>query len=318
MDPAELFEEEYQRATSELRLDPRRAHFADLASTKSQADWSRLRKWILSRVRVIQASAEYVRRSPRLEGAPRVLGAEVPLESRSLRLRGKADRIRQLRPRLFEVRDFKTGATLDEDGQIKAEIALQLRAYGLLLLERLPEVEIRLVVDDGVERELSFDAHDRQAAKAALERITNSMPPFGRAPSAGLTHAGSACWGCSVRHVCSEYRSRAPSWWREYPAEIERLSYDVWGTVIDVFGAGPVDVVLRDDAGRRVRIDRIDERHSVSASAIGRRLWFFGLEASGVSRGFDGTRYHPRCFHELPRDRLERRAWSMQVFRDDG
>lgn len=312
--PEEIFEEEYRRIVAELRLDPRRAHFAELASTKSLVNWTRLRAWVLSRAHAMRGSPGSGEQTRRSDAAQSVAGAEVPLESRSLRLRGKADRIRQVGSRLFEVRDFKTGAALDEEGAIKAEIALQLQAYGLLLLERRRGVEVRLVVDDGVDREVPFDNEARQAAREALERIMESMPPAGRAPPEGLARPGRACWGCSVRHVCPAYRARAAGWWKKYPPELERLSNDVWGTVVEVLGSGAVDILLRDDAGRRVRIDAVDERHGVSTSAVGSRVWFFGLEASGISRGFDGSRFHPRSFHELPRDRLDRRAWTLQVF----
>ena len=83
---------------------------------------------------------------------------------------------------------------------------------------------------------------------------------------------------------------------------------------MEVLGTGRVDVVLRDDAGRRVRIDGLDPRHGITSSQIGKRMWLFGLEATGATRGFDGARFHPRSFHELPRDRMERRAWALQVF----
>jgi hypothetical protein len=245
-----------------------------------------------------------------------VTGAEIPLESRSLRLRGKADRIRQLGSRVFEVRDFKTGATLDEEGAIKAEIALQLQAYGLLVLERQQGAQVRLVVDDGVDREIAFDEDARRTARESIERITGPMPPPGAASTGSLAQSGSACWGCPVRHVCSAYRVAAPGWWKEYPRDTDRISNDVWGTVLEVHGSGRVDIVVRDDAGRRVRIDGVDDRHGLSSSSVGVRLWFFGLEASGVSRGFDGARFHPRTFHELPRDRMERRAWALHVFEE--
>jgi hypothetical protein len=83
---------------------------------------------------------------------------------------------------------------------------------------------------------------------------------------------------------------------------------------VEVVGESRVDVVLRDDAGRRVRIDGLDPRHGITSTLVGNRIWFFGLEATGATRGFDGTRFHPRSFHELPRDRLERRAWALHVF----
>ncbi|KYG06935.1 hypothetical protein BE21_31965 [Sorangium cellulosum] len=217
---------------------------------------------------------------------------------------------------MFEVRDFKTGATLDGRGEVKEEIALQLRAYGLMLLERRPGADVRLVVDDGEEREIPFDTEARRVATDVLRRIADAMPRPGVARTEELAAPGKSCWGCPIRHVCPAYRASAPDWWKQYPAGIERLSNDVWGTVLEVLGEGRVDVILRDDARRRVRIDGLDPRHGITSRLVGNRIWFFGLEATGATRGFDGTRFHPRSFHELPRDRLERRAWALHVFLD--
>jgi hypothetical protein len=41
--PDEIFQREYTHAFEELRKDPQRAHFAELASTKSLAEWGRVR-----------------------------------------------------------------------------------------------------------------------------------------------------------------------------------------------------------------------------------------------------------------------------------
>jgi hypothetical protein len=214
------------------------------------------------------------------------------------------------------VRDFKTGATLDEQGEIKQGIALQLQAYGLLLLERQPGVDVRLVVDDGEEREVPFDFDARRRATDEVMRITGSMPPAGVASADELTSPGMSCLACSIRHVCPAYRANAPNWWKQYPSNIDRLSNDVWGTALELHLEGRMDLVLRDDAGRRVRIDGLGDQHGLTPSVAGKRVWFFGLEATGATRAFDGARFHPRSFHELPRDRVERQAWALQVFLD--
>jgi len=59
---------------------------------------------------------------------------------------------------------------------------------------------------------------------------------------------------------------------------------------------------------------RQPKRHGIEVSTVGEQLWFFDLEGSGPARDFKGQRYHARVFHELPRDRRERRAWGMQPF----
>jgi hypothetical protein len=310
-----IFEQEYERIAANLSLDPRCQHFADLVSTKTATEWAQLRSWVLSRAERLRPTRPSAHRRPRGGSPDALIGAEIPLESRTLRLRGRADRVRKLAQSLFEIRDFKTGWTLDESGSVKPAIALQLQAYGLLLIEARSDIEVRLVVDDGLEREVAFDEHARDEAMEAVLRIITPLPLAGRAQAQELTTPGADCYGCSIRHVCPAYRTSAPSWWRAYPREIEWLSKDVWGTLVDVsIGANGVDVLLRDDAGRRVRIDGVHARHGISRAAVGSRLWFFGLEATGNASGFDGTRFHPRCFHELPRDALERRAWAAQVF----
>lgn len=272
-----------------------------------------MRAWVLARAGRAEETAAS---RPRLSVKRWIVGPEVGLESRNLRLRGRADRIRRLGPRILEVRDFKTGATLDERGEIKEGIALQLQAYGLLVLEAQPGADVRLVVDDGEEREVPFDVDARRKATDEVMRITRSMPPAGPASAEELPRPGTSCLGCSVRHVCPAYRANAPAWWKQYPSNIDRLSNDVWGTALEVLGVGQerVDLVLRDDAGRRVRIDGLSDRHGLTPSVAGKRIWFFGLEATGATRGFDGARFHPRTFHELPRDRMERQAWALQVF----
>ena len=305
----EIFDDEYFRAVARLSADPNQAHFAEISSTLSAGEWARRRSWVLKRARSIQPVFDSERTLDTPRATP-MYGSEVPLESQALRLRGSADRIRRLGPGSVEVRDYKSGSVVDETGTIRRDIALQLLAYGLILLERRPGILVRLVVDDGSEREVPFGADAQAEAMEELRRITAGVPTGGVVDAESLASPGKACWGCTSRHVCLAYRRNAVRWWNEIPTHIERIPKDTWGTVTDM--PEQRAVVLRDDAGRRVRISNLDERHG--AFRIGMRVWFFGLEASGAVRSFDGTAFHPRSFHELPRDRAERRAWSLSVF----
>jgi RecB family exonuclease len=317
LSPDEVFREEYANAVDELRRDPRRAHFADLASTKSLAEWNRAKHWILARAPQHLGPLIPKTTAAGGQGLTRRTGTEVLFESATLRLRGKADSVRQLGPREFEVRDFKTGVVLDQRGEVKPEIALQLWAYAFMLLELRPGCDVRLIVDDGAEHEVAFDVRARARAKVILDELLGKMPPAGRSVSLELASPGKDCVGCRVRHVCPAYLAAAPRWWHQYPDGVDRLSNDVWGTVLDVIGTGPVDMVLCDAAGRRVRIDRLDSRHRLTRDVVGKPVWIFGLEATGATIGFDGKRFHPRSFHELPRDKCERQAWTVHVFGTD-
>ena len=309
----EVFDSEYQRLQDELSRDPMKAHFADLVSTKTMAEWARLKAWILSRCERLERSG-----ASRATGSLRTSGSELALESGDLRLRGSADRVRRVGRNDFEVRDFKSGSVFDDDGTIKLEIRLQLLAYGLMVAAAYPRASIRLIVDDGFEHEVAFDAQARSDARREIDAITGSVPASGPADADQLASPGPGCWGCAVRHVCKSYRASAPVWWREYPDNLQTVSKDVWGTISEIRSVSPtghVELVVMDDGGRHVRIDRLDVRHGLGGETSGTRVWMFDLESSGGGRDFDGHRFHPRAFHEHPRDRRDRRAWRLRVYR---
>lgn len=305
----EIFEEEYVRAVERAMRDPDQSHFAALASTIPAIEWKRRRSWVIERAREIQPASVFRGASEKRE-ALSIFGTEIHLRSESLRIRGSADRIRATGAGRMEVRDYKSGGVVDETGAIKKDIALQLQAYGLLVLERKPGFKVRLIVDDGSEHDVQFDPETQTAAREEIRRVTVDMPAPGLVALKDLAKPGQACWGCSVRHVCSAYRESAVHWWKEIPPEIKQIPRDIWGTVVELPGDGAV--VLKDDSGRRVRISKLDPRHG--AMRLGMRLWLFGLESSGSARAFDGRSFQPRSFHELPRDRTDRRAWGLNVF----
>ncbi len=308
-----IFDEEYQAACEALSRDARRRHFANVASTKVPLEWKKLRAWVISR-------AERIRPDPRLADsltprpARRTTGAEIALQSQTLRLRGTADAIQRVATNCFVIRDYKTGATRDEDGNIKRGIVLQLQAYGLLLRERYPTASIRLLVDDGSDHDVPFDRDAEQAARKAISGIIGRLPRAGKTDALALASVGSACFGCPVRHRCPAYQEIAPTWWSRYPNDIKRVPNDLWGEVISVLEAETISVVLRDAASRKVRVDRLSNRHGITKESVGSRLFFFALESSVPWRGLGGNRCHSRSFHEIARDRMERTAWAMQVF----
>jgi hypothetical protein len=314
-DPGAVFAAEYARLRDELRGDPARAQFADLAEVLGAAEWSGFRAWVLRRC---QNKDEGAGKQPSMKSGPpkgAMTGVEVPLSSAALRLRGRADRIRRLDANTYEIRDYKSGAVLGENGAVKDSIVLQLQAYGLMFLESEPLARLLLVVDIGKELPVAFDEAAREQARMKIERLISSLPTAGNRPMHEIAKPGADCLGCRVRHVCQAYLRQAPAWWVAYPGDGGRIANDSWGVATAVNdGTDGIDVTLMDASGRRVRIDRLDRRHGITASAAGGQLWFFDLEGSGPDRDFKGQRYHPRVFHELPRDRRERRAWGMQCF----
>lgn len=316
-EPAALFAAVYAQLREELGSDPCRASFAELADVLGAAEWSGFRAWVLRQCEAAGRHSFDPSSKLPTNGAQnkRLTGVEVELASGALRVKGRADRVRRLSADTYEIRDFKSGAVLDDDGGVEESIALQLQAYGLMFLEAEPGAKVVLVVDIGKEISVAFDEAARGRARDRIEALLESVPAAGRHALAKITKPGTDCLGCLARHQCKAYIAQAPSWWLAYPEKGERVSHDSWGTVTAAsHGVGGVDVTLEDAAGRRIRIDRLDRRHGITASHIGRVLWLFDLESSGPAMNFKGQRFHPRVFHELPRDRRERRAWRAQVF----
>lgn len=318
-DPSTVFAEEVGRLRTELENDPGRAHFAELPDVFGRAEWNSFRAWVLGRcadtARVLQPRGLPSREKAKT-GSPST-GVEVSLSSDNLRLRGRADRIRRIAPGVYEIRDYKTGAVVDDDDEVRSDTALQLEAYGLMLAETEPFAEIVLVVDVGREYAIAFDQVARERARMKIGAMTARFPAAGEQAMDDFAVPGRDCLGCRIRHVCKTYLAKAPEWWSRYPEGSDRIPNDTWGIITSVKqGTTGLDFVIDDAAGRRVHIEGLEARHRLEAAAPGDFFWSFELEASGPARDFKGRRYQPRVFHELPRDRRERRAWAAQAFYD--
>lgn len=316
VDPGSVFADELARLRSELEHDTARAHFAALPDVFGRAEWNSFRAWVLGRcadaARGLQPRPATPRGSAPV-GSPST-GVEVWLSSDALRLRGRADRIRRIGPDAYEIRDYKTGAVVDDDDDVRADTELQLQAYGLMFSEAEPAAEIVLVVDVGRDHAIAFDPTARERARSEIGAMAAKFPAAGRQALEAVAAPGSDCLGCRIRHVCKAYLAQAPAWWAKYPEGVDRIPNDAWGVVKSVKnGMTGLDVVIDDAAGRRVHVEGIDVRHGHAVS-VGNAFGAFELEASGPARDFKGRRYQPRVFHELPRDRRERRAWTAQFF----
>lgn len=312
--PDDVFDAEYAALVRELELDADRRHFADLSATLSPSQWSMVRRQVVAQCSALSPlGTASSTRSPSPE-KPR-LGAEVDLEARSLRIRGRADRIDKDGSGGWVVRDYKTGSVLRPDGTPRPDYTLQMQCYGLMITEHSPSSEVRLILDDGDEYQVPFDHEVRDSTREFLRTLTAGMPAAGAVgDAADLATPGAACTTCAFRVACRAYRREAPAWWAEYPRDVERIPSDTWGIVRGVTGGAQTSLILDDDAGRKVRVDGLDQRHGLVDARTGDRVWAFALNAAGPARGFDGRQFHPRNFFELPRDRRERRAWGVVTF----
>lgn len=310
---ARLFDRLHRTLAGELATDKGTAHYADLPRVIGLSAWSRFRFELIGRSDSDLMPTPGLRKS---KATGSIFGRERPLVSQRLRLKGRADRVSRLPDGTIEIRDHKTGDVLGSEGDILPSIAIQLRSYGLVILERFADSAVRLIVDAGSEHEVTFSATDQRRLRRFLAKIDRDLPSGQTLVASDLASPGEACATCAFRHRCDAYLHAAPRWWQAtapVPAVVPR---DTWGEVF-AFSTGiegMFDIAIVDAAGRRVRLDRLDPLRWTTPPRIGDRLWAFNLE-SPISRArARAAKLHPTTFHECPADSTQQRAWGLQLF----
>ncbi len=245
---------------------------------------------------------------------------EVPFRSKNLRLKGRIDELVKQASGAVEVIDYKTGRILDDDGNLSAGIAFQLRLYGLAILECLPQATVQLRVRSGeLDYAVAFTPEDIRQTENEHQALLNRLPLGHPQMAVSLAALGPHCRTCRIRHVCPLYRREAASLWARPIADF-CLALDICGSVLkrEKSDDGTYTLTLRDAAGRLVKIHRLRLPEEDLETLNGfREVWFFNLcSHEGGLKG--GTWHHPRNFYELPASRGESRAWSMEVFGSNG
>lgn len=215
------------------------------------------------------------------------------------------------------VRDEKTGRVLDEEGALKPSLQMQLRLYGLLILEALPGAQVRLLIDDGEEWPVSFEEEEVQQLSNSLQDFLEGLPEGQQALAADLADTGEECWHCPYRPVCPIYRNEAPGRW--IASSNRPLGPDVWGHLLGVEpdAGGRVRVRIQDAAGREICVKGVESSHGLGPETPGgTEVWLFNLEANWTraTKTLSGKWVHPRNFHEVPPVGTGRRAWTLTVF----
>jgi len=254
--------------------------------------------------------------------SPNRRGREVALKSIVLGLSGSADLITTAPDGVAEVVDYKTGDVMDSDGSVRPEYALQLQAYGLMLLELEPAVSVRLILDNGTRTEVPSSQTDLELARQSILRLKSLLPTGGLVNTSDLASPGPACQHCPVRAGCSAYKKRAPEWWSRTNAP-DFVPMDIWGRVKNwkLTGSKVCDVELEDASGH-LRVVRNLGLARLSGGVLrpGDGLWFFALKPVPANRrGRSGQILHPRAFFDLPLgEDLANRAWNLELFGSSG
>jgi hypothetical protein len=245
---------------------------------------------------------------------------EVPFHSPGLRLKGRIDEVVKRASGTIEVTDYKTGRIMDNDGNLSERIVLQLRLYGLVILESVPSASVQPYVQSGEQRYVvPFTPYDVQQTESEHKKLLGNLPPEQSRPADSLAELGPHCRTCRVRHVCPRYRTEVTTLWAKPIAQF-RLPLDVSGSVVgrERVDNGAYTLTLRDAVGRLVKIHRLNlSEEDFEALTVFRQVWFFNLSShEGGLRS--SIWHHPRNFYQLPANPGEARAWSMEIFAVDG
>jgi hypothetical protein len=237
--------------------------------------------------------------------------SEVTISVPELRLAGRADLVER-EPGQITIRDLKTGRVVSDDSALLPHIEVQMRLYGLMARRLWPDAKIRLVVDDGTERDVPFQQTDEEDSTSWLDSVLARLPIDAGVIADSLATPGEACEGCPYRHLCPAYRRQTPELWRTEASF--RLPLDVWGNVVNVSPRenAASDVTLLDAAGRIVKVFGLLNAR-ISGLRQGERLWLFGLRTRD-RRGGPSRWRQPRNFFELSDDDQFARAWTVESF----
>lgn len=236
---------------------------------------------------------------------------EISGSDEKLRLKGRIDLL-IVRDREVEIHDFKTGRIFERESKnIKPSLVRQMWLYGLMVKRVRPDDRVSLYLHGDRVHEISFSEDERNRVRALLQSRYRQLGTDGSARAEEIAEPGSECFFCQFRHRCTAYQDFAPEHWNE---DDPKLPYDSWGRVeeVDVATDGYLNLTMVDDAGRQIRVLRLDQRRPVSIEA-GRRLWFFGLE-SVAGAGSSYRARHPVNFYEIAQSRKADRAWSLRAY----
>jgi CRISPR/Cas system-associated exonuclease Cas4 (RecB family) len=245
---------------------------------------------------------------------PRRFGSEVPLESTSLDLMGRADRVDRPTDNTLRIVEYKTGSVRSMDaGEPRPEFWMQVGAYALMAIERnsATEVVLRIVAPDRTwDRVLSPEF--RAEIVALLDALSTRIPRDKSLSSGEIATPGASCRRCSYRHMCTAYKGYAEARWSTDDGE--QLPLDIWGTVTEtrVQTGTLLEIRLFDNASRHVRVRSVPENIIVGDIRAGSRLRAFNLMANESGRGFQ----FPQNFYVADVDRPSFSAFSAALFVD--
>lgn len=238
------------------------------------------------------------------------VGREQLLTSSRFNMSGRADLIYQTDSRKLRVVDYKTGKVTDDLNQPKDHYLLQIAAYGMILKELAPDIDIELELAGISERWMGvLDFNLNKRVTRILASLDNTLPLNEPLYTSTLAQTGKHCITCISRCSCTIYQEKLQRHLQQHQFDLTHFGYDVIGQLISVEeGDELITLRVKLDNGFAIKIFRIPTQFFPEPERIiGRYLSIYGANRLGesVSGKF------PRNFHVIDTQDPKRSAFQF-------
>lgn len=218
-------------------------------------------------------------------------GREQLLTSALFNVSGRADSIYQKETGQIRIVEFKTGKVTDELNQPKENHLLQVAAYGVVVKELAPDINVELELVGPHDSWTGFlDSTLNDRVTKILVKLNEVLPlniPF--SPNE-IAQPSGHCIRCSSRCSCPVYKEKM------LPTQCNDnfFDYDISGKLLAIEGDNYLsDLKIELDNGLVVKVFRIPTQMiPTKAKAVGAFLFLYGLRIFGEKK--EG--YIPRNF----------------------
>lgn len=247
----------------------------------------------------------------KMRGSIIPVGREKLLKSTFFDMQGRADLIYRKETGEIRVVDFKTGKVRDEKKQPKEEYLLQIAAYGMMVKELAPDVNIELELSGiGGSWTGVLDNSLQEFVNRVLDSFNEILPRNTSFSALNIARPGRHCIQCAGRCSCPIYSRNLCHFMQQSCPDDRHLSIDIHGRLLEVDmdnNFTTLQLLLPD--GYMAKVFHIPTRFiPESNEMIGSDVTLYGLHVFGDS----SENRIPRNFYVV--DTQEPRRSAFQFF----
>lgn len=239
------------------------------------------------------------------------VGREKLLKSTCFDMQGRADLIYRKETGQIRVVDFKTGEVRDEKNQPKEEYLLQIVAYGMMIKELAPEINIELeLAGVGGSWIGVLDNSLQECVNRVLVSFNEILPRNTSFSAFNIARPGKHCIQCAGRCSCPIYSKNSCHFRQQSCPDDRHFNIDIHGRLLEVEmdnNFTTLRLLLPD--GYMAKVFHIPTRFiPESNEMIGCDVTLYGLNVFGAS----SENNIPRNFYVV--DTQEPRRSAFQFF----